>query len=546
MLVKIECDQFAKEHRELTFNPGLNTVLGSSSGSNAIGKSTFLWIIDYVFGGEYYYAKSDDIKNEVGTHVIYFTFLLNEQSHFFYRSTDSPKLVFRCDNEKRKIEELKLDEYRDFLYSEYQIGIQGITFSDTTERFFRIYGRENTLEKYPLLTKPREKDESAVDFLLRFFGHNRILGNIQDMLDTMGITPAQLKSSRRQMVDTEKIERNNDEIESLNKRLKEQMKKSADAQMMDFGFDTETFERIESAKKELNTCVRRRNRLKSQLNAIEENIYFSTPDTISEFNSLLRFFPSADIKAFEEIEHFHRRIREILSEELSQEMARLQPLIGYCDNEIRRLQNKLEDSGLVREMSERAISQCISISKRIDALKEENAELEHQLELQQARAENERRLSNLLGQQSEKIEEIQDDISFTMERINASVTNRQETSPILRISPQKEITFETPGNTSEGTAYKSLVIYDLSILELRPTVPVLIHDSNILKRIEDAHLEHILSCYQNSGKQIFIAYDKADSAPEEAHRILESSAILHLSDERKLFGRSWSKREAND
>ena len=551
MLVKIECEKFAAEHTEkndgIVFNPGLNTVLGSSGGSNAIGKSTFLWIVDYAFGGENYCNKTSDIKEVIGSHTIFFAFIFDGEYHYFYRNTDDPKRVFRCDSTRHTIgEPLKLDEYRQFLYSEYKIGLPNIEFSEIAERYFRIYGRDNTYERYPLHIKPREKDENAVDFLMRLFGHNRILLSIQNMLDEMGITVAQLKYSRRQQVDTEKIEQNEEAIKALEKRLQEQMQKSTDAQMMDFGFDTQTFEQIEAARKELKTCVRRRNRLQSQLNAIQENIAVSNPDAVSEFDSLLHFFPNAGVKAFEEIEYFHKRLREILGEEMTQEIERLRPLIARCDNEIKRLQKKIEDSGLVREMSERAISQCVSISRRIDELKDETAELEHQLELQQTRTENERRLTNLLNQQVVKIDEIQEDVTFTMGRINSVITDGLETAPVLRISPQKEISFETPGNTSEGTAYKSLVIYDLTILELRAVVPALIHDSNILKRIEDAHLEHILTKYQESGKQIFIAYDKADSSPAQAQKILEETAILRLSDGHELFGISWSKHEAED
>jgi len=226
MLIKVKCDKFAAEHKEITFNPGLNTVLGSSDGSNAIGKSTFLWIIDYVFGGENYCAKTSDIKEVIGSHIIYFTFLFDEQEHYFYRSTDNPKCVVRCDSKHHKIQELKLEEYKKFLYDEYKIGLPAIDFSDISERYFRIYGRENTYEKYPLHNKPREKDEHAVDFLLRLYGHNRIITGIQNMLDEMGITVAQLKSGKRQMVDTEKIELNEKAIEAQEARLKEQMQKA--------------------------------------------------------------------------------------------------------------------------------------------------------------------------------------------------------------------------------------------------------------------------------------------------------------------------------
>lgn len=542
MLIEIQCDKFAPEHQIIRFNSGLNTVLGSS---NAIGKSTFLWIIDYVFGGESYYSLTDDIKKEIGPHTIYFTFEFEGQPYYFYRSTDDPKSVYRIDKERHFITKLTLDEFRRFLFQEYKIGLPALTFSEITERFFRIYGRENTLEKYPLLVKPREQDEKAVDFLLKLFGHYKILASIKFMEEELGIKASQLKSRQRQKVDIDKIESNQKTIESLRKRLQKLMKNSEEAQLAMFGFDTQTFERITAVQKELNSIIRKRNRLQSQLNAIKSNITDSKAETASEFESLLRFFPNANLKAFEEIEHFHIKIREILGEEMDQEIYRLQPLIEEYDKEIRRLNRKIEESGIAKEMSERVLSQCVNVSKSIDRLEEETAELIHQKELQDARAEAEQKLEKLLLQQTEKLGEIQDDINLRMETINGVVTEKQETAPLLYITPQKDIIFETPGNTSEGTAFKSLVVYDLSVLELRP-IPAIIHDSNILKRIEDVHLEHILERYQSTKRQVFIAFDKADSTTEKAHRILEETAILRLSDGNELFGRSWSKYETND
>ncbi|AVP64440.1 DUF2326 domain-containing protein [Clostridium botulinum] len=545
MLKEIQCDKFAPDHRVIRFNSGLNTVLGSAGGSNAIGKSTFLWIIDYVFGGESYYSLNDDIKKEIGSHIIYFTFEFDKQPYYFYRSTDDPKNVYRIDEEGHFITKLSLEDFRKFLFQEYKVGLPSLTFSEITERFFRIYGRENTLEKYPLLVKPREQDEKAVDFLLKLFGHYRILASIRGMEEELGIKSSQLKSRQRQKVDIEKIESNQKTIESLRNRLQKLMKNSEEAQLAMFGFDTQTFERITAIQKELNSFVRRRNRLQSQLNAIKSNIADNKVDTASEFDSLVRFFPNTNIKAFEEIEYFHKRIREILSEEMDEEIERLQPLIGEYDKEITRLNRKIEESGLAKEMSERVLSQCVNVSKSIDKLEEETAELIHQKELQEARAEAEQILEQLFQQQTEKLDEMQNEINLRMEIINGVVTERQETAPLLYITPQKEIVFETPSNTSEGTAYKSLVVYDLSILELRP-IPALIHDSNILKRIEDVHLERILERYQTSKRQVFIAFDKADSTTTNAHKILDETAILRLSDGNELFGRSWSKYQSND
>lgn len=396
MLKEIKCDKFAPDHHTIYFNSGLNTVLGSTGGSNAIGKSTFLWIIDYVFGGESYCSLTGDIKKEIGSHTIYFKFEFDGQPYYFYRSTDDPKNVYQSDKEHHFIAKLSLEDYRRFLFQEYKIGLPALSFSDIIERFFRIYGRDNTLEKYPLLVKPREQDEKAVDFLLKLFGHYKILISIKSMEEELGIKASQLKNRQRQKVDIEKIESNKKAIESLKKRLQKLMKNSEEAQLAMFGFDTQTFERISAVQKDLNSFIRKRNRLQSELNAILSNIPDSKANTESEFNSLANFFPNANIKAFAEIEHFHVRIREILGEEMDQEINRLQPLIREYDKEINRLNRKIEESGIAKEMSERVLSQCVNVSKSIDRLEEETSELVHQKELQDARAEAEQKLEKLL------------------------------------------------------------------------------------------------------------------------------------------------------
>ena len=75
MLVEIMCEEF-KDHGtsrgRIQLHSGLNTVMGSSSGSNSIGKSTFLMIIDFVFGGDDYVEKLTDVQTEVGEHRICF------------------------------------------------------------------------------------------------------------------------------------------------------------------------------------------------------------------------------------------------------------------------------------------------------------------------------------------------------------------------------------------------------------------------------------------------------------------------------------------
>ena len=80
MLYEIWSDKFRTGGKDgqirpaIRFHSGLNTVLGTQTRSNSIGKSTFLMIIDYVFGGSDY--LDTDAHVFVGEHEIYFTFFL--------------------------------------------------------------------------------------------------------------------------------------------------------------------------------------------------------------------------------------------------------------------------------------------------------------------------------------------------------------------------------------------------------------------------------------------------------------------------------------
>lgn len=69
MLVEVQCDKFMRDgqiREPIQFHKGLNAVLGDDNGSNSIGKSTFLMILDFVFGGTDYVKKCTDVHENVG------------------------------------------------------------------------------------------------------------------------------------------------------------------------------------------------------------------------------------------------------------------------------------------------------------------------------------------------------------------------------------------------------------------------------------------------------------------------------------------------
>ena len=96
-----------------------------------------------------------------------------------------------------------------------------------------------------------------------------------------------------------------------------------------------------------------------------------------------------------------------------------------------------------------------------------------------------------------------------------------------------------PEGVEGRVAYKGLVVYDLAVLSLTK-LPLLVHDSVVLKQISDDAIEKIIELYSSCGKQVIIALDKQDSYSEKTSRLLGESAVLRLSSNgQELFGRSW-------
>ena len=533
MLMQIRCDKFAEEFRTIDFYPGLNTVLGSVNGSNALGKSTFLWVIDFVFGGEGYCAPGSDIKTEIKDHTIGFTFCFDGISHYFYRSTATPKSVARCDKDGHLIKNLSLDEFRRFLGEQYH---PNIAFSEIPDRFFRIYGKENTYEKYPYLTKPRESDDKAADFLIRLFGKGSVLAALQTAEEELGVKETQWIKAKRQPKSFEKIKKNEESISSLKNRLSQLMGSENNIGLGYLGLGSQTFENVSRLQKELRSLMKRRRQLELKRDSIQNgNHDFIEMPLADDFDELAAFFPGVNIRDLMQIESFHRQLHVILENEINEELARLDPMIAACDREIDRISQRLAGSGIADDLTRRVLSQCVSISKQIDQLELENQELSREKELQAQRILAERRLEDLINDRIAATEEVVNAINAKLVALNLAVTNGKENAPVLEITRNITISFGTKGNTSEGTAFKSMVLFDLTILSLT-NVPALIHDGNILHSISEEQFEEILRLYRDAGKQIFIAVNKAEND------LLTDSVVLRLSEGHELYGYSWSRK----
>jgi hypothetical protein len=540
MLTEIRCDALDKEFHTVKFRQGLNIVLGKSKGSSALGKTMFLQLIEFCFGGESYMAVHSDMREHVDDHIVYFTFSFDGEKFYFYRDTARLNYVCRCDMTGNLIEEMQLHKFRQLLSKLYGLETEGSDITACLEHYSRIYGKDNVQERYPYLCRRKEKDEEAVDFLLKLYGGTNILKSIREMEETLGVKASEFKVTNEKPVTDDQIQAVRASIEALKDRQSRLMKSEDDERLVLLGLNTASVEKASRLQKEMRELVQKRNEFAAKKNAIlAGNEKFCKEVVEQDLDELKEFFPGVNVKALDDIQHFHIRIREILATEAELEAEELQKSVEQCDKEIADFQRRIDEAGYTREMTTRILSQEVSISREIEKKQEKLDRLQHAKETQENIKEAETRMSALISKEWKAIRKMQKQINKSMEDYNSVVTEDRENAPSLGIGQDKTINFGTYGNTSESTAFKGLVLYDLAILK-NTSLPVLIHDSNIVRRINSTYIEKLFQMYEASQKQVFIALDETDGMPEEIKNITEYAGRIHLSEDHRLYGKSWA------
>jgi len=552
MLKRIQCDKFAPQYRDITFDKGLNIILGDDAGSSAIGKTAFLNVIDYVFGGDAYY--SGDIQKNVGIHTIYFEFEFGDEHLYFYRETGDTMYVYECDAQGHYREQIELKRYRKLIAEKYGCLSGSFDLPDIMAHFFRIYGHGNSLEAAPYRSSISEDDRKAIDFLMAIFGLAGVNSALTEKAKELGIRLSTLekKVQEKDSEDEQTLALNQEAIESLTQRYAEIMSENEGYQYEYLGFSglesDPVNEKLNKLREEVRKLVYERDAYQAQIDAIRGVQDTDVTSLTTEFSALKRFFPDANIEALEGIEHFHKRIREILQQEAQEQIDEIQVRIDRYNAEISRLRKRIHEAGLTRKMAVSTMTQCINIKMQIERLDAEIEEIKDRIQKRQEQLAAEHELAQLMAKRKRAIDDLQSSINDKMRELYDAITGKRETSaPVLTIGEDKRASFETPGNTSEGSAFKGLVIYDLAVLALcECCTPALIHDSNILSRIEPDYLAPLLEQYRQCGYQVFIAVDKPRETSEAAQKILFDRPLLQLAsgNDRELYGHSWSKVES--
>lgn len=544
MLIEIFCDKFIDNGRprgRIPLHSGLNVVLGSDTGSNSIGKSTFLMIIDFILGGTDYLDRLTDVQIEVGVHTIFFTFAFENRLYHFGRSTGEYNKVYYCDANYNILEgkDITLDDYMEFLSREYSLDLPGLSLRNAIGRFIRVYKRETLDEEHPLHQAKQETAKSAIEGLLKILDlYSGIAEQSKIAKDAKDRSTTFRNAQKYQYIPfvRNQTEYNNNEVRlaELASQAEELVKKSSGG-LLDL--DSVQAEQLSILQGSLSNYKRQRSRLIAQLRAIRTDKELGQKKFKRNYEDLQRFFPSVDLVRIEAIEEFHKQLAGILKDEFSEAEDNLRATVDLIGNEISTIEASISAIGAVTDLSKAVLEQYAVIDKELKTLRAANNNFNETKKLAETAKAYEESLNNLVREQ---ISLMQQSINAEMVEINNAIYDGKKTAPSLLIKDASHYSFFTPRDGGTGSQYKGLVVFDLAMLNLT-NLPLLVHDSVMLKHIADEAIERILFLYSKTDKQVFIAMDKEGSYTKDAQDIMERTKIIQLSKGKgALFGRTWN------
>ena len=557
MLYEIECEKFAKKvngqlvpRGRIQLREGLNTVLGDKAAQNSIGKSTFLLVVDFCFGGDdYINPKICKAKEKLHSHTINFAFKFGNRIDYFCRSTKTPSEIGICDSDYKVLRTQTLKEFKDYLLEAYGITTPSISFREMVGRFLRIYGRENYAERYPLKYGD-VKPEASIETLEKMFNVFAFIEEYKSVYDDKS-KRTKVRDDATKLGEMTNVARTKKEYNANEKeieRLKAELQKLMDREDAELSQEeTDNLDKASEIRGQLTVLKRRRSRLVSQLNAVKANMSGGLVPVEEDLSELSEFFPDVDVQKLSQIEHFHDKMQRILSQEMGDEIAQLQILIDAVSAEMARLQEAQRKLGVPVTVSKKFMDQVVDIQRKIDILTAKNKAYDKTAKLKTEKKDAKIQLEDVRETQLQVVET---SINQEMTRLNDYIYGGERYAPTIKFgnsrSGKPTYDFWTEDDTGAGTNFKGLIIFDLALLRLTE-LPVIAHDSNIFKNIADLPIDKIMELYNQSKKQIFIAFDKEDTFYDVTRDIVHSTKVIELHENGgELFGWSWAKKAARE
>ena len=551
MLKFIECEKFIENgvlRRKIEFFSGLNICLGEDNAENSIGKSTFLFAIDFCFGGDSYCSQKELLK-EVGNHKINFCLEFDNEPYYFSRSTENSKEVAFCDENFNITKKISDVDFKNFLLEKYNLAETGLSFRQAVTSFVRIFGKES----------------SEIKNIVGVEGHNGgktgILRNLiklfeeYDEVKSLEEKAAAIQSEQNEFTSVEKskIVKNGKiknlsqlkESESKLDQLNEELSQIAESNKI----QTETVDAQRAAQaaeleRQITILKRNRTKLLNEKTILEANLGSETKIQKENLDELKSFFPELNILHIEEIQNFHNQIAKILKKETEEELAKIEDKISGNENNLIEATQALTELRVPVSIPKKILEQYAAVSIQKN-------EIEGQVCFYKNSEQISRKLKEIKIELDDKknsiLKEIAVKINQKLEELSGKVNGDDSYAPCLNLNSASSYIFYAPNDSGTGTAYVSMILYDLAILELAK-LPFVIHDSILFKNLSDSRVIKVFEEYENSRKQIFVSFDKKNSYESDSlKKTIENHTVIELyAGGGELFGRSWAKKKISN
>lgn len=550
MLTRVYSEAF-KENNEvrpiITFRKGLNTVRGAENAKNSIGKSTFLNVIDFAFGGSTL-SESKPIKDNVGTHTIFFTFSFSGVNYHFSRSTGSKDIVKQFEDSLWEEEKTELSnkEFCLFLKEQYLLEHCESSWRTIVSRFFRIQAKANLASIDPLQAAHREEGGAGIKVLQELFGVYQEIASLDKSVQQLKEDIAAL--SRVNKLDFESIKslkskkaRESAEVERTSLIAeRDRLLQNEDLRQIQFQMDVSN--RQLELKQKLSNVRSKQNYVRSEIKKLENIASVKSGVNPQEVSDLLEFFPNADTRTLTEVENFHKELAVIVNEEISEEISKLKEELDVSEKFIGVLRTELTSLHKDVEMDESLLQEIRDLDFRIMLLNQQIKYWDEQEEIKEHHKV-----------ESERLDSRKKEINFSLQRrINNKITDLSDYVSDGEVEPPriefsktgKSFVLSTPNDDGSGTNDKGVILFDLALLDLTP-LPAVAHDSPLIKNLDNSTVGRILQLYRENEKQIFIAFDrhKSYSDTPEIKEIIEETTVIQLGSEgRALYGKAWNKK----
>lgn len=522
---------------QIPFHKGLNVVLGDENGTNSIGKSTLLMIVDFALGGNALLRHNTDLVDELGHHSYFFTFQFAGEVYRFCRGTQHSEHVHVCDENFESQSMIEINQYTAFLKQSYEVDVEDISFRTMVTLFVRVWGKDNLSVHRPLHVVQNQPGKECIDNLIKTFGlYHQIKGLAETLADVDSRRKALNTAVRNQIlpkIGKREYATNAEQIGQLRQELEDIKQNLA---RYATNLSAVVNREVLQLKVDKDTLLATRLKLASRLTRTQQNLDGNRHIRSKHFEALIQFFPEIDKQRLARVEEFHSGIAKLLRDELKATEKSLREEIGRIDSAIADIDSQMSAALSSVDQPTVLVDRVYDLATTLKVASEQNQQFENELSLKEEVDQFKRQLSD---EKTRVLTEVEAAINYGITEIVTAVFGSDRKSPRLALR-ESSYTYEVHEDTGTGTAYASLLVFDLTVFE-QTQLPVIVHDSLLFKNIENDSVARLLHVYTQTDKQSFVALDEIEKYGPNTAMFLRENSVVQLDDDNVLYIKDWRR-----